>query len=58
MINIFKCKHKFKHLAVYSDSTEKDNRRHKAFPSKIITHNLWCTNCETKLELEYVKVKP
>ena len=53
---IFKCKHKFSDLIVYSDSTEKDN---KDYPKdyKDVIHHLYCNNCETKLDLGYVKYK-
>ena len=53
---IFKCKHKFSDLVVYSDSTEKDNKEHPK-DYKDVTYHLYCTNCDTKLDLEYVKFK-
>ena len=53
---IFKCKHKFSDLVVYSDSTEKDNKEHPK-DYKDVTHHLYCANCDTKLDLEYAKMK-
>ena len=53
---IFKCKHKFSDLVVYSDSTEKDNKEHPK-DYKDVIHHLYCTNCDTKLDLEYAKIK-
>ena len=52
---IFKCKHKFSDLVVYSDSTEKDNKKYPKHYKDVI-HHLYCTNCDTKLNLEYVKM--
>ena len=52
---IFKCKHKFSDLAVYSDSTEKDNKKYPKHYKDVI-HHLYCTNCDTKLNLQYVKM--
>lgn len=53
---ILKCKHKFRDLVVFSDSTEKDNESHPKDYNDV-THHLYCTNCDTKLDLEYVKMK-
>ena len=51
---IFKCKHKFKHLQTYSCNTEKPLKEH---PKEyiVVTHHLYCTNCDKKLDLDYVK---
>ena len=53
---IFKCKHKFRDLVVYSDSTEKDNKEHPK-DYKDVTHHLYCTNCDTRLDILYAKMK-
>jgi hypothetical protein len=53
---IFKCKHKFSDLVVFSDSTEKDNTKHPK-DYKDVTYHLYCTNCDTKLDLGYAKIK-
>jgi hypothetical protein len=53
---IFKCKHRFSDLVIYSDSTEKDNKEHPK-DYKDVTYHLYCTNCNTKLDLKYAKMK-
>ena len=52
---IFKCKHKFSDLIVYSDSTEESNKKHP-IDYIDITHHLYCKNCEAKLDISYVKL--
>lgn len=52
---IFKCNHKFSDLVVYSDNTEKDNKDYVDYTD--VTIHLYCTKCNTKLDLEYSKIK-
>lgn len=48
-----KCKHNFKDLVAYSDSTSKRNEKNHFYTD--VTIHLYCRKCSTKLDIEYSK---
>lgn len=51
-MELFKCKHKFKNISVWSDSTSTPS---KDYPKhfNLVTHHLYCTRCNKKLDVKY-----
>lgn len=53
MIRLFKCKHPADYLVVQKDSTV-DTESHPHV--HVITHHLYCTRCDKKINISYIKV--
>lgn len=52
----FKCSHKFKHLAVFDDSSIKDSEEYPHLAMEV-THHLFCRNCNKRLDIKYASLK-